>query len=74
MRYSHQKTQKIFIYMVIFCHFTVKEFDRAKTHQRLNIAVNSVFAIVCPVSAHSMESRSAIGWVMSMSTAYNVNT
>jgi formate hydrogenlyase subunit 6/NADH:ubiquinone oxidoreductase subunit I len=42
--------------------------------QRLKVVVNSVCARVCPVSAQSMDSRSAVGWVMSMSTAYNLNT
>jgi len=42
--------------------------------QRLKVVIKSVFAIVCPVNAQSMESRSAVGWVMSMSTAYNLNT
>ena len=40
----------------------------------MNVVVNSVFAMVWPVSAQSMESRSAVGWVMSMSTAYSLNT
>jgi hypothetical protein len=47
---------------------------KAQTHQRVNVVVNSVCARVCPVSAQSMDSRSAVGWVMSMSTAYNLNT
>ena len=51
-----------------------RNLTKAQTPHRLKVVVNSVCAIVCPISAQSMESRSAVGWVMSMSTAYNLNT
>ena len=69
---NHRMKFVPFSFLRVFYSLKKKNPAHPVSVHRLNVVVNFVSAIVCPVSAQSMESRSAVGWVMSMSTAYNL--
>ncbi|MDO8873645.1 MAG: MFS transporter [Methanoregula sp.] len=54
------------------CGISPEQISIKRDHRR-NVVKNPVFAMVCPCNAWSIESRSAVGRMISISTAYNQN-
>ena len=73
-KFSKKETYCHLLYPLRFSDILFFKQSAGLSFIHVNVVVNFVSAMVCPVSAQSMESRSAVGWVISMSTAYNLNT